>query len=175
VVRLSDGTTIGIGEDITERKRTEEALHESEQRLRQLAEHVVDVLWMVDSKVQQTLYVNPAYERIWGRTCESLYRDARSFLDAIHPEDRQRFLDAFEARTQSHIHAEIDYRVIRPDGSTRWIRNNSYPVRDAAGEVYRFVGTAEDITEQKRAEEHLRRSEAYLADSQRLSHIGTGR
>jgi PAS domain S-box-containing protein len=172
-VRLSDGTTIGIGADITQRKRTEEALRESEQRLRQLAEHVAEVLWMGDSKAQRTLYVNPAYERIWGRTCESLYRDMRSFIDAIHPEDRQRFLDAFEAKTQSHICIEIDYRVIRPDGSTRWIRDRSYPVRDAAGEVYRFVGTAEDITEQKRAEEHLRRSEAYLAESERLSHIGT--
>ena len=172
-VRLSDGTTIGIGADITERKRTEDALRESEQRLRQLAGHVAEVLWIGDSKAQRTLYVNPAYERIWGRTCESLYRDMRSFIDAIHPEDRQRFLDTFEAKAQNHICAETDYRVIRPDGSTRWIRNRSYPVRNAAGEVYRFVVTAEDITERKRAEEDSRRSEAYLAESERLSHIGT--
>jgi PAS domain S-box-containing protein len=172
-VRLSDGTTIGIGVDITERKRTEEALRESEQRFRQLAEHVVGVLWIADLKTRQMLYVSPAYERICGRSRESLYRDMDSFLDAIHPEDRQRRLCAIEAHVRSKIPLEVDYRVIRPDGSTRWIRNRSFPVRDAAGDVYRLVGIGIDITEQKRAEEQLRRSEAYLEETERLSHLGT--
>jgi PAS domain S-box-containing protein len=172
-VRLSDGTTIGIGMDVTERKRTEEALCESEQRLRQLAEHIREVLWMIDLKTQRMLYVNPSYERIWGRTCESLYCDPRSFMDAIHPEDRPRVLNHYEAQIRNQIPIEISYRLIRPDGSMRWICDRSYPVRDSAGEVYRFVGTAQNITERKRTEEHLRRSEAYLSESERLSHIGT--
>jgi PAS domain S-box-containing protein len=155
------------------RNQAEEALRESEQRLVQLAEHVREVLWMADPKTQRTLYVNPAYERIWGRTCESLYQNASSYLEAVHPDDRGRFLEAIEAQTGQQVPFDIQYRVIRPDGSMRWIRDRGFPVRDAAGEVYRLVGVAEDITERRQVEEHLRRSEAYLAESERLGHIGT--
>ena len=164
---------LAIAEDITERKRTEGALREGEQRLLQLAEHICEVLWVVDFKIQRVLYVSPAYERIWGRPCESLYQDMRSFIDAIHPEDRQPFLDGYEDQVRNPRSRETKYRVIRPDGSIRWIQDRSFPVLDAAGEVHRFVGIAEDITKRKRAEERLRRSEAYLAESERLSHIGT--
>jgi PAS domain S-box-containing protein len=163
---------LAIAEDITERRRTEEALRESEQRLLQLAEHVCDVLWIADRKAERVLYVSPAYEEIWGRSCDSIYRDARSFQDAIHPEDRQRYVEAFEEHLRNPKPAEQQYRVLRPDGSIRWIRDCSFPVRDAAGDVYRFVGIAEDITKRTQEEEKLRRSEAYLAESERLGHIG---
>jgi PAS domain S-box-containing protein len=172
-VKLSDGTAIGIGADITERKRTEQALRETEQTLRQLAENVNEVFWVIDPKARRPLYVSPSYERVFGRTCESLYRDMRSFMDGIHPEDRQRVAKAFLSQIGGQIPLDITYRVIRPDSSTRWIRDRSSPVRDADGEVQRFVGIAEDITEGRRAEEKLRRSEAYLAESERLSHIGS--
>ena len=172
-VRLSDGTTIGIGAEITERKRLEEALRESEGNFRQLAAHIREVLWIADPKAQRVLYVSPAYERIWGRSAESLYRDRRSFIDAIHPEDRQRLLNAMEEQTRIPLPVEAHYRVVRPDGSIRWVRDRSFPVRDPAGGLNRLVGIAEDITESRQAAEDLRRSEAYLAESERLSHIGT--
>ena len=146
------------GVDITARKRTEEALRESEERFRQLAEHLDEVLWMVDPKAGQTLYVSPAYERVWGRSRESLYRDTRSFMDAIHPEDRQRFAEAYQEQLRNPKPMDKEYRVMRPDGSMRWICDRSFPVRNAAGEVYRFVGISKDITEQKRATEALARA-----------------
>ena len=172
-VRLSDGTAIGIGAEITERKRAEEALRESERRLRRLAENIREVLWMVDPNAGRVLYVNPAYEQVWGRTCESLYRDWRSSVEAIHPEDRPRLLAAIYAQGRDAMPIETTYRVIRPDGSVRWVWDRSFPVRDAAGEIYRFVGIAEDVTESRQVAEQLRRSEFYLAQSERLSHIGT--
>jgi PAS domain S-box-containing protein len=172
-VPLSDGTSFGIGVEITEQERIDEALRESQREFRQLADHLLEVLWIVDLKTDRVLFVNPAYEQIWGRTCESLYRDPRSFMDGIHPEDRPRFLDAYEAQTRRKSPLNIRYRVIRPDGSTRWIRDRSFPVRDASGEVYRFVGIAEDITEQARTDEDLRRIESHLTESERLGHIGT--
>jgi len=113
-------------------ERIKDALRESERRLRQLAEHVPEVLWMVDIKTPRTLYINPAYERIWGRTCESLYRKSRSFIDGIHPEDRQRFLGAFEKQIRSRIPFDIQYRVVRSDGSIRRKPRGLAKIRRAA-------------------------------------------
>jgi PAS domain S-box-containing protein len=140
-----------IVRDITERKRAEVALRESEERFRQLAENFTDVFWMVPADRTQTLYVSPAYERIWGRTCESLYRQPASFTDAIHPEDRQRVIPTFQKDCRGDFDEE--YRIVRPDGSIRWIRDRGFPVRNDRGELYRIAGIAEDITDRKRAEE----------------------
>lgn len=173
VVRLPDGMAVGIGAESTNRSRAEEALRENEQHVQQIANHLREAVWMLDPKSRRVVYVSPAYERIWGRSAGSLYGDRRSSIDAIHPEDRQRVLDALEDEAHIRLPGEMSYRVVRPDGSTRWIRERSFPLRNAAGEVYRFVAVAEDITERKRAEEKLSRTEAYLAESERLSHIGT--
>jgi PAS domain S-box-containing protein len=140
-----------IVRDITERKRAEVALRESEERFRQLAENFTDVFWMVPADRTQTLYVSPAYERIWGQTCESLYRQPASFTDAIHPEDRQRVIPTFQKDCRGDFDEE--YRIVRPDGSIRWIRDRGFPVRNDRGELYRIAGIAEDITDRKRAEE----------------------
>ncbi len=142
---------LAIVRDITKRKRAEVALQESEERFRQLAENLTDVFWMVTADRTQTLYVSPAYERIWGHTRESLYRQPASFRDAIHPEDRQGFIAAFEKEFRGDFDQE--YRIVRPDGSIRWIRERGFPVRNDSGEIYRIAGIAEDITDRKRAEE----------------------
>ena len=172
-VRLPNGTTIGVAADITERRLWYEALREKEQMFRQLADQVSEVFWGADPAVPRTLYVSPAFERVFGRPRESQYSDIRSFTAAIHPEDRQRVLDAFDAQRRGDYPLEITYRVLQPDGSLRSIWDRSYPVRDDAGHVYRFVGIAEDITDRTRAEEQLQRSETYLAELEKLSHIAT--
>ena len=135
-------------------------LQESEERFRQLAEHIGAVFWLRDLGTGHVLYVSPAYEHVWGRSRESLYAAAQSFLEAIHPEDRERVRLASEAPARGEGLAE-EYRVVRPDGSIRWVADCGFPIRDAAGKVVRVAGLAEDITDRKRREINSR----FLADA----------
>src|SRR5262249_45925814 len=157
----------GMAIDITDRLRAEKVLAESEQRFRQLAENIKEVFWMADPQVSEILYISPAYEQVWGRSCQSLYEQPRSFLDAVHPEDRERVRVASLEKHGRGEPTDEEYRVIRPDGTVRWVRDRAFPVKDAAGHVYRMVGIAEDFTEKKRAEETLkeadRRKDEFLA------------
>ncbi|MBD1867243.1 PAS domain S-box protein [Cyanobacteria bacterium FACHB-471] len=160
-VRDENGNVILIvttTEDINERKRVEEALRESEERFRQLAENVTSVFWITDVEKHQMIYVSPAYEQIWGYSCESLYRSPANWLKAIHPGDR----DRIEARLSHQTQGEYDeeYRIVRPDGQIRWIHDRGFPVSNERGIIYRVAGIAEDITERKQAEAALRQSEA---------------
>ncbi len=149
--------TQGIFWDVTERKLAELALQESEQRFRQLADHLNEVFWITTADGDQFEYVSPAYEEIWGRSREALMQKPETWNDAIHPEDRQRVRDAFAAQAAKG-NFEIRYRIVRPDGSMRWIYDRGYPVRDADNNVYRIAGTAEDVTDMMAAEAELMRA-----------------
>ncbi|HWP57553.1 MAG TPA: PAS domain S-box protein [Candidatus Acidoferrales bacterium] len=148
--------SLGITRDITGDRQKQELLQESEEKFRQIAENIREVFWMTDPEKTRMLYISPAYEKIWGRSCESLYDAPLSFLEAIHPEDRARVEGALRNQIDSTF--EEEYRIIRPDGSLRWIRDRAFPVRNRAGEVYRIVGIAEDITERKLAEQEKERN-----------------
>ncbi|MEK7268079.1 MAG: PAS domain S-box protein, partial [Nitrospirota bacterium] len=137
--------------------RAEDALMESEERFRQVAENIREVFWMTDPEKKQMIYVSPAYADIWGRSCESLYASPRSWLDAIHPDDRTRVLEAALTRQASGEYDE-EYRIVRPDGAIRWIHDRAFPIRDHSGKVYRIAGIAACITERKQAQEALRRA-----------------
>lgn len=142
--------TIPMLEDISERKQADLALQESEQRFRQLAESISEVFWMITPDGSKQIYVSPAYEVVWGRTCASLYQDRVSWLEGVHPLDRERVAAAYRGKLAVEFNQE--YRVVRPDGSTRWIRDRSFPIRDEQDNFYRVVGISEDITECKQAE-----------------------
>jgi PAS domain S-box-containing protein len=150
--------TASIGEDVTERKQAEQALRESEEKFRQVAENINEVFWMTDPTMHEIIYVSPAYEKIWGRSCESLYASPRDWLEAIHSEDRELVHKAATEMQTSGLY-DVEYRIIRPDKKVCWIHDRAFPVRNTAGEFYRIVGTAEDITERKLAESALRTSE----------------
>jgi PAS domain S-box-containing protein len=166
-VRWLDGVIV----DMTEHKRIEAALRESEERFHQLAEQIREVFWLSDPEKNHIYYVSPGYEQIWGRSCDSLYVSPRAWLDAIHPDDRPRVL---QAALTKQVGGEYDeeYRIIRPDGSERWIRDRAFPVHDATGRVFRIAGLAEDITERKRAEEARRASEERLRLALRAADLG---
>jgi PAS domain S-box-containing protein len=146
--------------DVTGRIQAEHRLKESETRFRQIAENVREVLWVTDPGKSQMLYVSPAYERVWGRSVEDLLRNPLSFVDAIHPEDRSRVVAAFPKQPRGD-YDEV-YRIVRPDGGVRWIRDRAFPVKDGKGEVYRVTGIAADITDTKLAEAESRRLQTDL-------------
>ncbi|HXT39796.1 MAG TPA: PAS domain S-box protein, partial [Candidatus Angelobacter sp.] len=146
--------TASIGEDVTGRKQAEEGLRDSEEKFRQLAENIHEVFWITNPLKNQMLYISPAYERIWGRTCSSLYQSPQDWAEAIHPEDRERVLRAATTKQASGEYDE-NYRITRPDGAVRWIHDRAFPIRNTGGEVYRVVGTAEDITRRKQVEHRL--------------------
>jgi PAS domain S-box-containing protein len=149
---------LAVTTNVTDRKCVEEALRQSEEQFRQFAEQVQDVVWMIDPECERIVYVNPAYQSVWGRSPLRLYEDRASFFEAVHPEDRNSLLRKSELLCEGHF-GVIEYRIVRPDGAVRWIRDRSFPIRGGDGTIYRIAGIAEDITEQKLAEEALRQSE----------------
>jgi PAS domain S-box-containing protein len=147
---------------IIRRARTELALRESEEKFRLVTETVQDVFWMTTPGITEILYISPAYEKVWGLSRESIYKDSLSFIDAVHPDDRERVLSEFENKPTGTW--DLEYRVVRPDGSVRWIYDRGFPVHDKDGEISKIVGVAADITERKLAEEELKKYRSHLEE-----------
>jgi PAS domain S-box-containing protein len=154
-----------LREEIGERRRTTEALVESEEQFRQVVENMHEVFWIMNPLNGKVLYVSPTYEKIWGRSCESAYSVSHFGLDFIQPEDQARIQRARSDKEAQGTY-DVEFRIVRPDGSTRWIHDRAFPVRDAAGDLHRIVGVAEDITERKQLEEQYRQA-------QKMEAIGT--
>jgi len=134
------------------RVRLFEQLTDAELKFRQIADHVREVIWLGTPNFDRRLYVNPAYERVYGVDKQTLYDDPRSLLEFIHPDDRQHLIDAI-AELRNGREFSIEYRITRPDGQLRWIHSRGYPIYDEHGNVYRVAGVMEDITEQKHIEQ----------------------
>ena len=157
--------------DITERKKAEaalqelnatleqrvldrtEALQESEARFRQMAENVQEVVWLASADLTKILYVSPAFEKIWGHTCQRLYDNPQLWLEAIHPADRDLVQTAFQnQRSAGQTPLRVEYRIVRPDGGLRWIAEQASLIPAGANQGDRLAGIARDITDRKEAE-----------------------
>lgn len=155
-----DGAThvIATFVDLTDQRRAERELRASEERFRLIAETISEVFWIADIEIQNTVYVSPAYERVWGRSRQSLVEQPRSFLEAVHPDDLPQLLRTLSARQGSHQPFEHEYRIVLPDGTVRWIWDRGFPVTLEHAQVRHYVGVAQDVTQRKQREEQLRNS-----------------
>ena len=163
----------GIQREVTFARNAKKQLEASEQRFRQLAESIDQVFFLRTET--EMLYVNPAYEKVWGRSCQSLYDNPASFIESVYPEDRDKVNILYN---DSMFDFNIEYRIIRPDGEVRWIWAKSFAVsifgeaglgdgtgfssgsdtEGAENGQRRFAGIAQDITQRKKLEEQLRES-----------------
>jgi PAS domain S-box-containing protein len=166
-------------EDITERRRVEGTLMdlrgelraqaqgrlaeldganlafvESQERFQQMAENIHDVFWLTNPSRTEVIYVNRAYEQIWGRTRQSLYEKPWSWFEAVHPDHRNSVRECLLKPIPVQGYEQI-YRVVRPDHSVRWVLDRAFPVRDGAGRFYRVVGIVRDITHHRELEQEI--------------------
>ena len=203
LIRDTSGKPVGISaviHDVTERKRAEQALqaaHDkleqrvrertaellasqqalaaSEEQFRQMAESIQEVFWLLDVRTGQALYVSPAFEAIWGRPRQTLRDGLAQWLATLHPDDRGVVQRDYERGVRTGTFTSLEYRILWPDGTVRWIRDSAWGIRDARGRVVRVAGVFRDITDQRRLEAEI--LQAAEAERQRIGrdlHDGLG-
>src|SRR5713101_1824141 len=129
----------------------------SQDQFRQMASNIREIFWTIDARTRRAIYVNEAYETITGRSCQSLMDNPTSYEDLIHPEDREHVLAKLEEATQTGQFDER-FRILCTHGEQRWVKVHGFPVRDRSGKILRLVGTAQEITAQKHAEDQVARN-----------------
>jgi PAS domain S-box-containing protein len=140
-----------------EHRAAASALVATQRDFQQMADNIQEIFWMLDAANMKVLYVNQAYEAITGRSCQSLKEDPKSYEEVIHPEDRVRVLSRLGESVETGQFDE-EFRITRPDKAARWVWVRGFLVRDSAGVVRRLVGTAQDITARKSAEDQMARN-----------------
>ena len=146
--------TLATMVDMTERKRAEQGLRASEERFRQIAENIKEAFLVVELDGYRPLYLSRMWEDIWGRPLDEAYRNPLAWVQAIHPDDTAVVGETRQAIEKGEPISR-NFRVVRPDGTIRWVRARAFPVNNANRELYRVVGLVEDITDVRRTEEQL--------------------
>jgi PAS domain S-box-containing protein len=150
-------------ENAVEQHRSRRAVEATEEKLLQLAERTDDILFMFDGDWSELLFVNSAYEDVWGQSIAELREDPESFLDAVHPEDRAKAQRSLDRLRDGEADA-VEYRVRTGDDDCRWVRGETKPIFDDDGTLDRITGFVRDVTERKTRERELRaRAEAMEA------------
>lgn len=156
------GCFVLVFRDITEKKRGQMARRASEERFRSFAENSADTLWIADAASGELEYLSPAYERIWGESRDRVMQDAGRWAELLHPDDVEEATEAMRQAASGTVHQQT-YRIIRPsDGAERVIQDKGFPITDENGRITRIGGIAQDVTEQRRAEAALRKSQEQL-------------
>jgi PAS domain S-box-containing protein len=147
---------VAVKQDVTEQKRVEAALSQSEKQFRALAENIPEVFFVLNPNPLQMIYMSPAYEAVWGAPIEAIYANPAVWIEAIHPEDRERIKADFVRSIQGGD-VDMEYRILRPDGSLRYIHARAFHVRES-GTAARVVGLAEDVTRFKQVQSDLKKA-----------------
>ena len=144
----------GVNGMLDQIQQHERELQTSEELFRQVTESIDEIFWMTDVERKRFFFVSHRYDEIWGRPRSKLETASLDWLEAVHPDDRERVRRSVLNTTASGTYDE-EFRILRPDGSMRWIRDRAFPVRDGEGKVFRLAGIAEDVTERKRLEQEV--------------------
>ncbi|KAB2950054.1 MAG: ATP-binding protein [Phycisphaerae bacterium] len=143
------------------REQVQAIIRERERMYEQVTDRCAAVLWLIDLRQRRALYISPAYEQVWGQSCEAHLRNPDDWINAVHPDDRTRVERAWrECAPGSRF--ECEYRILRPDGTVRWIHDRGTPVYDGDVLTDRIAGVAEDITDYKNAQLALELQKALL-------------
>jgi len=164
---------VGAVTDITERKRAEQTLRSSEAYLAeaQRLTHTASWVWRVAGRAP--VHLSEEWYRVFGFDPEKGMPGWEERLQRVLPEDRARWQETIERAIHKKSDYDLEFRILLTDGTVKWIHTVAHPILDASGELVQFVGSSVDITERKRAEEALRRSEGYLAEAQKLTRSGS--
>ena len=160
---------------IRQMRRTERqartVFEDSVREFHQMADNIQEIFWVIDAETKKATYVNPAYETITGRSCQSLLENPSSYAEVIHPEDRVHVLAKLEEAAHTGSFDER-FRIVKPDGQVRWVWVHGFPRRDASGTITRLGGTALDVTALKEAEDqvaaNLAKANAACAEAEAL-------
>ncbi len=152
---------------------TDDELQRNSQNFQLLADHITDSFWIRSADLREVHYMSPAFERIWGRPVEALLANPDSWVDFIHPDDRQTVHSRFLDLTRNTPALDLEYRIVRPGGEVRWIRARGFQVRDDEGTLTRITGIVTDITEQRRLAVELENERARLVAAQRVAKVGS--
>ena len=154
-VAVAFGTVVLLGTGFLVRALQE--YRASQNQFQQMASNIREIFWTIDARTRHAIYVNEAYETITGRSCQSLMENPTSYEDIIHPEDREHVLAKLAEVTHTG-HFDERFRILCAHGEVRWVKVHGFPVRDHSGKILRLVGTAQEITAQKEAEDQVVRN-----------------
>ena len=157
-----DRTETAVQVDDGIRKTVEPFWRGHDQWYREIVDTMGEAIWLFDWDRQKVVYVNPAYEAVWGRSAEALYNRYEEWSESIHPDDLVLAKASFARIAATGSAERREYRIVRPDGSVRWISDGGYVIRDRQDRIVRIAGIAKDITDRKQAEETLRKQNQYL-------------
>lgn len=150
-----------LQEEVQEHRRTEGARLSSEKRFNHLTDHLNQGVWFAQAQPPQVLYVNPAFERIWGLPAARFYENPKLWRDCVHPDDQRAVTEVYDAELTRPTgrDVQLQYRIVRPDGKIRWIHDRMVIHRTATGEVDSLSGITEDITDARELEDQLRQAQ----------------
>ncbi|MBW1955377.1 MAG: PAS domain S-box protein [Deltaproteobacteria bacterium] len=170
-VRLSDGSQIGIGVDIRELRAAEQALRESKKRFDLLVNRLNDVVWSANADGSQAIDINQAFEKVYGRTVDEYRSNPNLWIEVVHTDDRK-IAEASAEQLFTNGQAQAEYRIVRPDGEIRWLRDRKSLIFDDAGRPIQMGGIANDITEIKQQEKAQEKLRAQFLQAQKMEAVG---